>query len=68
MHKSNLVTEEGINMWCPNCKEELIHGGDHSYEDCEIHEEDGIVSNFECQNEDCVVETVVICMPYKTNE
>ena len=35
-------------MNCPNCKAELIWGGDHSYEDYGNEEEEGIVSNYSC--------------------
>ena len=46
-------------MKCPSCAEELICGGDHSYEDYGIDDEDGIVSNLACPNEDCKLETVI---------
>ena len=41
-------------MNCWHCNEELIWGGDHSYEDYGM-DEDGIISNFSCSNEDCEV-------------
>ena len=40
-------------MNCWNCQRELIWGGDHTYEDYGIEDEDGIVSNFSCPNENC---------------
>ena len=46
-------------MKCPSCAEELIWGGDHSYEDYGMVYEDGIVSNLSCPNEDCKLETVI---------
>jgi len=47
-------------MKCPTCSKEMIWGGDHSYEDYGIDDEDGIVSNLACPNEECSVETVII--------
>ena len=41
-------------MKCPKCEEELLWGGDHSYED------DGIVSNNTCNNDKCDVDVVII--------
>jgi hypothetical protein len=38
----------------------MIWGGDHSYEDYGMDDDDGIVSNHSCPNEDCRVEMVVI--------
>ena len=41
----------------------MIWGGDHSYEDYGIYEDeddDGIVSNHSCQNDDCNVETITV--------
>ena len=46
-------------MICPKCQEELLWGGDHSYEDYDIHDEDGIVSNYSCRNKDCDIDTVI---------
>ena len=46
-------------MRCPSCEKEMIWGGDHSYEDYGIEDEDGIVSNFACPNEKCSLETVI---------
>ena len=46
-------------MRCPSCDTEMIWGGDHSYEDYGIDDEDGIVSNLGCPNEDCKIETVI---------
>lgn len=43
-------------MNCLHCGGELIHGGDHSYEDFGIDQEDGIVSNLTCINCSCFVE------------
>jgi|TARA_Y100000401_G_scaffold10911_1_gene7470 DNA-directed RNA polymerase subunit RPC12/RpoP len=36
-------------MKCWHCKEELIWGGDHDYEDYDM-EGDGIVTNLSCDN------------------
>tara|TARA_Y100000004_G_C8721783_1_gene330408 strand:- start:233 stop:382 length:150 start_codon:yes stop_codon:yes gene_type:complete len=36
-------------MKCWHCKEELIWGGDHDYEDYDM-EGEGIVSNLSCSN------------------
>jgi hypothetical protein len=47
-------------MKCPNCNENLIWGGDHSYEDYGIDEQEGIVSNSSCPNDDCMVDTVIV--------
>lgn len=47
-------------MNCPHCNTELIWGGDHSYDDFAIHDEDGIVSNYTCSNDDCQVELIEI--------
>ena len=41
-------------MNCWHCNEELIWGGDNSYEDYGM-DEDGIISNFSCSNDDCKV-------------
>ena len=46
-------------MICNNCNEELIWGGDHSYEDYGL-EGEGIVSNYTCANPLCNVETIII--------
>ena len=46
-------------MRCPSCDKEMIWGGDHSYEDYGFVDEDGIVSNLACPNEDCKLETVI---------
>jgi len=46
-------------MKCSLCLEELLWGGDHSYEDYGM-EEDGIVSNYTCQNKECDVEGTLI--------
>ena len=45
-------------MNCWHCNEELIWGGDHSYEDMGM-DGDGIVSNFSCSDEDCEVFVLV---------
>ena len=37
----------------------MIWGGDHSYEDYGM-DDDGIVSNHSCQNEDSNVETIIV--------
>ena len=41
------------------CEKELIWGGDNDYEDYGA-EVDGIVSNSNCTNDECDVETVII--------
>ena len=46
-------------MKCPTCGEKMIWGGDHTYEDYGILDEDGIVSNLACSNEKCKLETVI---------
>ena len=46
-------------MACPTCSTPLIWGGDHSYEDYDILDEKGIVSNLACPNEKCNLETVI---------
>lgn len=46
-----------------NCGSELIWGGDSSYEDCGM-DENGIVTNLSCQNDNCEVDMVVV---YKTD-
>lgn len=46
-------------MKCTNCKTEIIWGGDHSYEDYGL-EDEGIVSNYSCSNDDCSVESILI--------
>jgi len=48
-----------MTMTCPTCSTPLIWGGDHSYEDYGIEDEDGIVSNLACPNEECHLETVI---------
>jgi RNase P subunit RPR2 len=47
-------------MNCPHCNTELIWGGDHTYEDFAIHDEDGIVRDYTCPNDDCQVELIEI--------
>jgi len=47
-------------MKCPNCNKDLIWGGDHSYEDYGIDEQEGIVSNASCPDDDCMVDTVIV--------
>jgi len=47
-------------MKCPSCAAELIWGGDHTYEDYGIDDEDGVVSNLACPDESCKVETIII--------
>jgi len=47
-------------MKCPTCDKDMIWGGDHTYEDYGIDDEDGIVSNLACLNEECSLETVII--------
>jgi hypothetical protein len=44
-------------MMCPKCKENLLWGGDHDYED---DEKIGVVSNHTCTNEECSVDMVLI--------
>lgn len=46
-------------MKCPNCKKELIWGGDNSYEDYD-EEGDCVISNNSCSNDECDIETVLI--------
>ena len=46
-------------MKCSNCLDNLIWGGDHSYTDYGL-EEEGIVSNYTCANEECDVSTIII--------
>jgi hypothetical protein len=41
------------------CGKELLWGGDHSYEDY-LLEDEGIVTNYSCTDEDCSVETILI--------
>jgi hypothetical protein len=48
-------------MKCWHCNEELIWGGDDSFEDWGLDGE-GIVSNFVCSNEKCEV-TVFVHLP-----
>tara|TARA_R110002012_G_scaffold25423_1_gene84265 strand:- start:569 stop:730 length:162 start_codon:yes stop_codon:yes gene_type:complete len=48
-----------MTMACPTCSTPLIWGGDHSYEDYDILDEKGIVSNLACPNEKCNLETVI---------
>jgi len=47
------------NAKCNMCSEDLIWGGDHSYEDYGA-EGEGIVGNYSCSNEDCSVEEILI--------
>ena len=47
-------------MKCPTCDKDMIWGGDHTYEDYGIDDEDGIVSNLACLNEEGSLETVII--------
>jgi hypothetical protein len=46
-------------MKCPKCTKYLLCGGEHSYEDYGI-EEEGIVGNYTCQNNDCDVDQVYV--------
>ena len=46
-------------MNCLYCNKELIHSGDHSYEDYSLDGE-GIVSNLTCADNECDVETVIV--------
>ena len=46
-------------MNCWHCSEELIWGGDHTYEDYDI-EGDGIVTNLSCSNGACDVREVLV--------
>ena len=52
-------------MNCWHCGSNLIWGGDHTFEDYDIGDEDGMVSNFSCPN--CPA-TVLVYLPLKTNE
>ena len=48
-------------MKCTYCLEEIIWGGDHSYEEAYIEGEgEGIVSNYGCLNDDCNVEAIIV--------
>lgn len=47
-------------MKCPKCETELIWGGDNDYEDYGM-EGEGVVSNSSCVNDECDVETVMLC-------
>ena len=51
-------------MICPECKQEIIWGGDHNYEDYGL-EGEGIVSNYSCPNESCDVESILIYKTFK---
>lgn len=46
-------------MICPSCKDFLIWGGDHSYEDYGMDGE-GIVGNYTCKNTNCEVTDIFI--------
>lgn len=46
-------------MNCWHCNTELIWGGDHTYEDYGM-DEDGIVTNLSCPNDECGVEQVLV--------
>ena len=46
-------------MNCWHCQEDLIWGGDHTYEDYCI-EGEGIVTNLSCSNDKCDVEQVLV--------
>tara|TARA_R110002126_G_scaffold197836_3_gene345551 strand:- start:542 stop:694 length:153 start_codon:yes stop_codon:yes gene_type:complete len=50
-------------MKCYTCEVELIWGGDHTYEEYGM-EEEGIVTNLTCPNEECAVETVIVYTRY----
>ena len=52
-------------MICSNCKQELLWGGDHSYEDYDMHDEDGIVSNYSCHNDECDVDEIIIYSKFR---
>jgi len=41
------------------CKKELIHSGDHDYEDYG-YDGNGIVSNYSCPNERCDVDVIFV--------
>jgi len=51
---------------CPVCQEELVWGGDHTYEDYGVEpdeyiiDSEGIVSNLTCFNDECDVDTILI--------
>ena len=47
-------------MNCPNCKAELIWGGDHSYEDYGNEEEEGMVSNYSCSTDNCTTDLILL--------
>ncbi len=46
-------------MKCPSCDNELIWGGDHSYDDYGMDGE-GVVSNSSCPEIKCDVESILI--------
>tara|TARA_R110002020_G_scaffold22078_4_gene74731 strand:+ start:7869 stop:8024 length:156 start_codon:yes stop_codon:yes gene_type:complete len=46
-------------MKCPSCGNELIWGGDHSYDDYGMDGE-GVVSNSSCPEIKCDVESILI--------
>ena len=47
-------------MRCLICNDELIIGGNHDYEDYNINDKDGMVTNLSCINEDCDVDLILI--------
>ena len=56
--------QKSMIMQCPECNQDLCWGGDHDAEQIDDTQE-GVVSNYSCQNEDCSINTLVI---YYTNE
>jgi len=47
------------------CGTPLIWGGDNTYDEYGIDEEEGIVSNYSCPNDDCIVCTVIVYQKFK---
>ena len=54
------------NFKCPNCNVDFIWGGDHMFEDYGM-EENGIVSNLSCSNQDCEI-YVLLYQPFDEGE
>lgn len=61
--RMNIIGQNGNTgehyFTCPHCKEGMIWGGDHDYEDYG-EEGMGVVSNYSCHNDECSVDTVLI--------
>ena len=52
-------------MNCPSCQADFIWGGDNTFEAHGLSDE-GIVSNFSCENSECEV-TVLVFQPEDVN-